>query len=271
MSDRTERILGLVFSVFAIASTVVQLLALNHAWQRYSAFVVAGVFAILAWIFLYRGNAHHQAVSSLVSLIGKKNRPMEAKLVSSKAEVKEVWHLDKKCFGCHTVSANTGIMWWENFRHGLIALRRNYQLVGYVSFWPLTSSAFNEFLDGNLLEHQIGVRHIEKAPEKRCWYIGSILIKSDFRRSAIKHLLQGIETHWIKTLPPEGEIQVCALAFSSEGEKLLSGTGFSLWESKDESRHHFSVYSMQTSQKELLDMIGNLIPKPAKMVVDANS
>lgn len=129
-------------------------------------------------------------------------------------------------FGESSVPSETQQKWWEANPQGIIGLFSHQQIVGGVSFWPLTAQAFDRFRSGQLMERDIKPIDFAKGQQNN-YYISDIVIKEEFRQKLysnllLRNLLDHIEQH----ADHHAEINVLALAYSDPGNKLLTRLGF---------------------------------------------
>jgi len=143
-------------------------------------------------------------------------------------------------------------------------LKRDSELLGYISFWPLTKKSFHDFLSGKRLESQISWRCIELSnnAESTYWYIGSIALITKFRQTkAIRLLLREAVLQWLEDLSPATNIYMCALGYSEQGENLLSRFGFNKLVEASQSPHRLSVYTRMSSSAKLRSELDVLFPQ----------
>ena len=163
--------------------------------------------------------------------------------------------MDVDNFVDHSVPVTMGVKWWRKYPDGLYVIRTDGNLLGYVSFWPLSPNVFRQFVNGKRMETEITARGIcPPAPgaTETCWYIGSIALRARFRKKAgVKQLIDSSLSHWLSRLDPQGRVSLCALAYSPEGERLLQRFGFRCFARADESAHELPVYVLESPVADL--------------------
>lgn len=258
---KLESFLGYLFSSFAVMSGAAQTLAMESALLRYGTFAMTVLCAATATA-LFRKARHHGAAIEALNKLTNCNSILSVAPVSSEAELREVWRIDVSNFDDHFVPTDMGVNWWEKYPTGVYVLRKNGDLLGYVSFWPLSQKTFKEFVSGKRLETEISARCIVPPADtatETWWYIGSIALLARVRRTkAIKELVAKATMGWLSRLDPAGNIRVCALAYSQEGEKLLRRFGFCKFAEATESPHKLAVYVKESTVAGFLDALGGI-------------
>lgn len=223
--------------------------------------VVVGtvVSALVAWRFFRRARHHEHAVAALTRIVSARNG-FRVRAAETEADLREVWNIDVTSFSDHSVSFETGLAWWRKYRQGVYMLERDGEIVGYISFWPLTRQAFEDFVHGRRLEKAISARNIQPPAGgiETFWYIGSVMLKVRWRKTAAARILLREATNlWLASMTPDAIMHLCALAYSAEGEKLLRRVGFRCLCRAEESPHRLSVF---LKSGRLEDIQGELAP-----------
>lgn len=248
MNNQHYKFIGYLFATFTLVSTLFQTLALQDQKLRYGAFGATIFCAIFSYLFFKRSRHYTNAIRALDGLMKKSDKYI-VRPVLSESELKEVWRVDIKNFEDHAIPVEQGISWWKKYPQGVYVLLKGHTIQGYISYWPLSVKAFNDFCSGKRLEHEITSKCIVKPDNnnKQCgWYIGSIALMAKFRHSkAIRYLILESFTQWINSLSTDTEISLCALAYSDEGEVLLQKFGFHKFADAKESPHRLPVYLLK--------------------------
>jgi len=237
---------GYVFSSLSISSACVQIWSIENQVIRLLTLggtLLCGFIAF--YLFKVSRQYNENAICALTEIIPDKNNVVVRPAVTE-AEVRDVWKIDLETFQEQAVPLETGISWWRKYSCGIYALFKNNILEGYISFWPLSKTAFFDFCDGKRKESEISNRNIIKPnnlTKETYWYLGSIVLKSRLRRTKIVSYLILESIHqWLNNFSLDSQINLCALAYSKEGEKLLQKFGFIKYSDGTQNVHKFSVY-----------------------------
>lgn len=258
MSSQVQRFSAVLLGAFAVVSGISQTLVLEPPWLRWATFAVTLACAVGAVLFFRKARDADAAIKALHGLAPDQSGTTVSP-AASEAEVREVWRMDVDNFVDHSVPVTMGVKWWRKYPDGLYVIRTNGQLLGYVSFWPLSANVFRQFVNGKRMETEITARGIcppDAEARETHWYIGSIALRARFRKQAgVKQLIDSSLTHWMSKLHPDARVSLCALAYSPEGERLLQRFGFRCFARADESAHELPVYVLETPVTDLREQL----------------
>jgi len=249
------------FQLLPFFSGAAQTSVLEPPELRYATFGATFTCGLVAFI-LFRKSPHNEsAISALRELINTSSE-FNVTLAVSEAEAREVWRLDVANFNDHHVPLSIGVAWWKKFSSGLYVLKKDGKIFDYISFWPLAQKSFKEFVSGQRLETSITSRSIcppLASAQTTWWYIGSISLLARFQKTkAVRKLIFCAIDDWTSKLDPASTINVCALAYSDEGEKLLRKFGFHCFANANESPHKLPVYIYEASVNEFKQQFNQL-------------
>ena len=184
----------------------------------------------------------------------------ELRTLKNEAEVKEIWEISQSIYGDVNVEFNKVVSWWKCYPNAVYVLFQDATIVGYLSMWPVKQQTFRDIIAGKRRERELSVQSIlgKRSQKPRAyWYITNIVIRSNFRKTeAIKVLLREAMRRWVIEANLNASINVCALAFSKQGEALLKRFGFSKYKDAEETQDKLPVY-LYTASLEDLDRIAS--------------
>ena len=251
-NGRIAKFGAILFGSFAVVSGVAQILVIDSLILKYGTFTITIICGGVAYFFTRAARQHTAALDELLKM-SLPDHQFKVGIAKSEAEFRETWNLEIVTFGTAAASIETALTLWNRYSKGLFVLRRDGELLGYIAFWPLTKTTFRDFLCGRRLEpqlsHQCIAPNAPSAPVSY-WYVGSIALSTRFRKTrAIRELVSQAVISWLSSLNPDGEIHLCALAYSHEGvgEKMLRRFGFHKHADRSISPHKQSVYARISS------------------------
>ncbi len=269
MRGDTNKFFASTFTAFSLFSGISQVFALDE-FLRWSTLGLTAVCGSGAFLFYRRAQAHQMAVAALEGLL--KRLPVAhgyvVRNIADEAELKELWEIDNEGYGDASIPFDTFIEWWRAYPSGLFALFEGSAIVGGFGLWPLRRTVFKEFAEGKRRERDIKARSLERNQGRtslRNWYVSGIVLKTRFRKTkAIKMLLSGALSAWLKRIKNEQTLSICALAYSREGEAMLKRFGFHKYKDVTETVDRYPIYallSLRTS--DLKEKIGRLCSETA--------
>lgn len=241
--------LGTLLSIFGAVSAIVQIAYLPSPEVKILTYLIPfGLLGLIAF-FLKDSKYYQNAVSALANNIKENPDEIKVDIVRTKAELKAIIELDKSSFPDLFVDSKVERIWmqsWNKYNKSLCCIKYRGNILGYLSFWPLSKKSYNDFINGKRIESEISFRCLKpptKSEPETFWYIGGILLVPRLRRTRIIRKLVLESTRiWLSNIAFDSKVSVCALAYSPQGESILRKFGFFKFASGDESRHNLPVY-----------------------------
>ena len=177
---------------------------------------------------------------------------LSVKIVSSEPELMSLWQLDVELYGQEDmISYDLFLAWWNACPIGAHVLIDDGEIVGALGLWPLRESAFNELLGGQGPESRLSSRSFHSAQGAayaRYWYAVGVTLQRRYRKKihlhALKMLIKATFRDLFVTIAAQASINICALAYTPEGEAILSRFRFTEYRQASETVHHFPVYAL---------------------------
>ena len=91
---------------------------------------------------------------------------------------------------------------------------------------------------------------------------GVVLLKKARKTEAVRVLLTEATKNWLKEKTSSSKLNICALAYSRDGETLLKRFGFRKYRQADETLDHFPMYAyLNASTIEFRRLVQHLTPE----------
>ncbi len=243
----------LVAGVFFLSATIVELTTLDRRIWFFTAGPTIAV-AMLLGVLAYRRDSAGKQYRDISKSIRRERlqNELSVKLVSSKSELMSLWRLDVDLYGQEDmISYELFLAWWNACPIGAHVLVDDGEIVGALGLWPLREAAFNELLGGQRPESRLSSRSFHSAKDAahaRYWYAAGVTLRPKYRKRihlhALKILIEATFRDLFVTIAGQSSIDICALAYTQEGEALLSRFRFTEYRQASETVHKFPVYAL---------------------------
>lgn len=197
---------------------------------------------MIAW-----ASGHRVLVSNVLAAL--KQLP-ESRLrvapIGTREELRALWELNRHVYGGGVLRFEGFLSWWRANPSGVFGLFMEGELIGGLSIWPLKRRFFHEALRGR---REFSCKRYYRAQDAhRCpyWYVSGIVVREEFRGGdALPFMLLHVFRHALTAARSVMSFNVCAMAFSSEGTRLLARFGFKPANSGDAQSGRRPVYALK--------------------------
>jgi hypothetical protein len=179
---------------------------------------------------------------------------------ATRNDLDAVAELDLVAYGDYTIDRRGLEKWWKQYEHGIYVLTQESKIIGAIGIWPISQRTFKQVTEGKIDEQAIQVHKILKIFKARhkYWYFGDIVLDKEFQRKTIPliTLLDGTLRSWLWQEELDDDIELCAIAATDEGAKLLKKYNFECeLETPDQKKIYVYKSSLKKLKKKYLERI----------------
>lgn len=229
-------------------------------------FLPTALISIFGLLYFRRMRAHDKALSALKQLIEGINLSdsFSVRPLTNEAELRELWEIDMESYGEASINLDTFRSWWRAYPRGVYVLFEGCTIVGAIGVWPLKRTPYIDLVEGKRRERELTHRSISRnGSSLRHWYVSGIVLMKKYRKTnAVRILLLESLKNWLDIIQMESNLNICALAYSQDGELMLRRFGFHKYKNADETVDKYPIYAlMNTSIREFKKVVGRVVPE----------
>ena len=249
MNQRLLKVGSYTLGAFAAISAFFQVLVLPLPY-RIATFAATLSCGLGAFALMRKVQAHQNAMGALLRIIPAQlpDGPFAVRHIDDVAELRELWEIDDDSYGDASISLQRFEDWWRRYPAGLFALFRGEEIVGGIGIWPVCKTPFAELLNGRRRERDLTAKSIESQERARAcprWYVsGVVLVQRARKTDAVRVLLREAIGQWARERDTAVRIDLCALAYSPEGEALLRRFGFRKFKDSSETLDRYPMFAL---------------------------
>ena len=264
-------------SVFMYSATIAGLVVLNHTAWMLTAIPTATVASFFLWYSIARDN-HGKVCGDITKALNRFNKEymlrhrdsvtLQVRPLQNEGEVRANWDLDMELYGpTEMIDYELYLSWWRKYNRGAYALFRDSEIIGAVGLWPLKRQPFVDLISGSRPEDRLVTQSIcaeREASNTRYWYVAGIVLDKKYRgvhQDALRFLLSEAVQQWLQVVVSQNSLDICALAYSPQGEQMLRGFRFVEYMPRDKTIHRYPVYvRMRTTARDLMNFVHHVVP-----------
>ena len=154
--------------------------------------------------------------------------PTILKPIPDATTLARLYEFDASAYGDAGISWETFLSWWHAYPNGLYGVWHGENIIGAMGIWPMTEAGYSAVIEGRILERNLSPElHFETddQPHRR-WYVSGIVLRPEHRGTGIVSTLIFSGMHHGSVLAGCRTVDVCAIATTTQGERLLLRMGF---------------------------------------------
>lgn len=257
MSNELSRAAGILVFVVGLVSSVISILVAPPNMQLASFGVLVATSLILGTFLILRPFLKQQRANSGLPKI--KDLQMEAvSYVVESADIRDIeWiaQLEKDVYSEEDAIPEQVLKeWYAVNPTGFFIIRiKNGPRIGHLDILPLKPRTMQQFIDGNITEHDIRGDSLYTPQEKEQvtdLYVESIIIRPPKGSSSINAILCLLANFTViaKSVSDVNRLQhIYAIAASKSGEKLMGHLGFEVCVPADARRDKHPLFIAESS------------------------
>ncbi len=188
---------------------------------------------------------------------------------ATEEELCEVSALEQGCFGDESLHAEGLKNWWKVYGHGAYVMLVDQSVSGALGIWPVRHRTFARLRAGSITEREIrpddivSTAELESGPNVN-WYLASVILAPDLRHRQLSRVL----THrafrlWVMSGHLADTLNLCALAFTTEGTRCLKHLGF---DPIGTSAGQYAVFVQETSLKAVRERLVRTVAEQVPLI-----
>lgn len=129
-------------------------------------------------------------------------------------------------------------------------MTKDSKIIGAIGIWPISEGTFKQVTEGKIDEQAIQVQRVLFFKTRhKYWYFSDIILAKGFQRKKYPFmiLLQETLRLWLSQEELDDDIELCAIAATEEGAKLLRKCNFKC---ESETPHGKEIYAYKSSLNE---------------------
>lgn len=152
---------------------------------------------------------------------------MQIQGVRTEIELRRIYDAGVSLYGADSLPWKMFLDWWRAYPDGpTVLLDHGFILIGGVDLWPLTPDAYTRLCSPDWSEQFLTAHSFAPAATCAHWYCSGAMVMPDYQHtSALKHLLYGTITRWLRQVRHEEPISVAAIATSRQGGVVMERFG----------------------------------------------
>jgi|GEM_PF-2270905 len=177
-------------------------------------------------------NSYSLAVGNALSWIDSDVAKYSVRNIQSTEELEQLWQIDLEAYQEACITLDEFYGWWDRYEPGLKVLFRGEKVVGAFGLWPLTSKIAKRFKEGEMREGDLHPFELldSDSCKTRYWYVSGIVLRPELRKSPktnpiVMLLTVGLNI-WLESGHLDFPVEVSAIAYSKEGQRLLERFGY---------------------------------------------
>ena len=170
--------------------------------------------------------------------------PIIYRSIQNEEELRSLWEFDFTAYGEAGLSWDIFLSWWKAFPEGIHGVFSGDIIIGAIGMWPLRSSSYNLMSSGKMSEKDISPADFNLDSDlKRHWYISGIVLREEWRRTGPIGALIFTAVERLGVLSNLDRVDLCAIASTKEGMRMLDRFGFSSRSIKTSDGHPIYISS----------------------------
>jgi GNAT superfamily N-acetyltransferase len=224
MSELHCKRLGLFLVLLAVCGFTADVLAFHSAVWFVAAPALAASGAVLYWW----AAAHGNGINAVLALLQRPAPPhYSVSPVACDPDLFRLWQINRDAYGERgAIGFDRYLTLWRAYPNAVYALRHDGEIVGGLSVWPLRRFAFRNVLRGQRDLTGQSLWNAHDVTGCAHWYITGIVVRPDYRRHGLQYLLREIFARSLEIARSQMRVNICAVAHSGEGSRLLQRMGF---------------------------------------------
>lgn len=172
----------------------------------------------------------------------------EAGTVESLEVLRELWQIDKKAYGDHSLEFEPFLEWWNLYPHGSRCLFLKDKIVASIGIYPLSVEQSQAFRDGHLVESELRPVSIAQCAEEgvQDWYVSGIVVVDEWQnRGLVRPLIRSAIENWMNSGHIHYPVRLFSLGQTLKGVKALKLFGLEFTTSGDLLPDQLDMYYME--------------------------
>lgn len=206
------------------------------------------------------GTTQSPCDAACMEIITTLNPPeYESGTVESLEVLRELWEIDKKAYGDHSLEFEPFLEWWSLYPFGSRCLFLEGKIVASIGIYPLDIEQAKAFREGQIVESDLRPVAIAQCADEGVhdWYVSGIVVTDNWQnRGLVRPLIRSAIGNWMNTGHIRYPVRLFGLGQTVKGVKALKLFGLEFTTSGELLPDQLDLYYMEkASPAELRECI----------------